>query len=403
MERPQTIQSDAHLDRLLLNTDFLNEPWYKSIGRSIREAINPPKLPPLELTSRPVETDALDGFSKIEQPWFKSLIANLKDLIHPPKLPPLELTSRPLESADLGDMNKLEQPWFKSLIGNIKDLINPPKLPPLDVTSKPVEVGSIWGAYSGGETRSGVVSLLVHVGVIALLFLVFRSTIMPAKKPVSGVIVYMPEYKPKLPPAAEKAGGGGGGGQKAPTPVSRGQAPKFDRKVFEPPKQSIPKPQLPVVPTITAQAPQIQAPDYADPLSKMTDFSGGQGTHGLGSGTGGGIGSGKGDGYGPGEGGGMGGGAYRIGGDVSAPTLISKVEPEYSEEARKAKYSGTVLLSIVVDEHGLPRDIHVIRPLGLGLDEKAIEAVMKWRFRPGLKGGRPVATQAQVEVNFRLL
>jgi TonB family protein len=62
-----------------------------------------------------------------------------------------------------------------------------------------------------------------------------------------------------------------------------------------------------------------------------------------------------------------------------------------------------VLLSIIVDEHGLPRDIKVIRPLGLGLDEKAVEAVAKWRFIPGRKGGVPVATQAQVEVNFRLL
>ncbi len=93
---------------------------------------------------------------------------------------------------------------------------------------------------------------------------------------------------------------------------------------------------------------------------------------------------------------------YRIGGDVSAPILINKVEPEYSQEALKAKYSGTVLLSIVVDANGTPRDIHVIRPLGLGLDEKAIEAVMNWRFRPGMKGGHPVATQAQIEINFRL-
>jgi TonB family protein len=97
------------------------------------------------------------------------------------------------------------------------------------------------------------------------------------------------------------------------------------------------------------------------------------------------------------------GGVYRIAGDVSAPILIDKVEPDYSEEAYKANYSGTVLLSIVVDDHGVPRDIHIIRPLGMGLDEKAIEAVMKWRFRPGMKGGEPVATQAQVEVNFRLL
>ncbi len=96
-------------------------------------------------------------------------------------------------------------------------------------------------------------------------------------------------------------------------------------------------------------------------------------------------------------------GVFRVGGDVSPPVLIHKVEPKYSEEARKAKYSGTVLLSIVVDSNGLPRDIHVIRPLGLGLDEKAIAAVAKWRFRPGMKDGHPVATQNQVEVNFRLL
>jgi TonB family protein len=99
----------------------------------------------------------------------------------------------------------------------------------------------------------------------------------------------------------------------------------------------------------------------------------------------------------------VGGGVYQIGGEVSQPVLISKIEPEYSEEARKAKYSGTVLLSVVIDANGNPRDIHIVRALGLGLDEKAIEAVSKWRFRPAMKGGRPVAVQAQVEVNFRLL
>ena len=76
----------------------------------------------------------------------------------------------------------------------------------------------------------------------------------------------------------------------------------------------------------------------------MAALSGGQGSQGLGNGSGGGVGSGRGNGYGPGEGGGMGGGVYRVGGEVSAPILISKTEPEYSEEARKAKYSGTVLL-----------------------------------------------------------
>ena len=98
-----------------------------------------------------------------------------------------------------------------------------------------------------------------------------------------------------------------------------------------------------------------------------------------------------------------GGGVYRIGGGVSAPQLVFKVEPEYSEEARKAKFQGTVVLYVVVDEKGQPRDLKVVRPLGLGLDQKAIEAVQKWRFKPGLKDGRPVSVSAQIEVNFRLL
>ena len=83
--------------------------------------------------------------------------------------------------------------------------------------------------------------------------------------------------------------------------------------------------------------------------------------------------------------------------------MILKVEPEYSEEARKAKFQGTVVLMVVVDEKGNPRDLKVIRPLGLGLDQKAIEAVEKWKFRPGMKDGKAVAVQATIEVNFRLL
>jgi TonB family protein len=360
MENPQVAYSDSHLDRLLTTTD-LEEPWYKSIVRGIRETL------------------------------------------HPPKLPPLELTSRPVEDAEMGDLSKIEQPWFKSLVANVRELIHPPKLPPLEVTSKPIEIGSIWGAYQGGGRKSGAVSILIHVGVIALLLLVFQTKAVQKALKKGGDIIYLPAFQPKLPQDAQKSGGGGGGGQKVPTPVNRGAAPKFAPKQFIPPAQAIPQPKLPVVPTITAPVPQIQADNYGDPLSKIMQNSGGPGANGLGSGTGGGLGSGNGDGYGPGSGHGIGGGVYQIGGDVSQPVPIYKPEPEYSEEARKAKYSGTVLLQLVIDEHGNTRDIHVIRPLGLGLDEKAIEAVAKWRFRPALKGGRPVAVQAQVEVNFRLL
>src|SRR5213075_2023981 len=101
---------------------------------------------------------------------------------------------------------------------------------------------------------------------------------------------------------------------------------------------------------------------------------------GIGSGSGGGVGSGEGGGIGPGKGGGFGGGIFRVGGSVSAPRALSAPDPEYSEEARKAKYQGVVVLWLIVDPNGRPRDIKVQRALGLGLDEKAMEAVREWRF-----------------------
>jgi TonB family protein len=85
------------------------------------------------------------------------------------------------------------------------------------------------------------------------------------------------------------------------------------------------------------------------------------------------------------------------------PVPVYKPEPEYSEEARKAKFQGTVMLAIVVDTDGKAKEIRVLRPLGMGLDEKAVEAVQKWRFKPGQKDGHPVPVRANVEVSFRLL
>ena len=246
-----------------------------------------------------------------------------------------------------------------------------------------------------GQGRSGVMSVAIHAGVVLLLLFAFQTPAVQKKmKQVTDLYFQPCLNQNKLPKSSEKAGGGGG--QHDLKPASHGEAPKFAPKQFVPPTMAIPQPKLPMVPTITADIPKIDADQYGAQNSLLNESS-------LGNGTGTGIGSGNGNGYGPGSGGGAGGGAYHIGGEVSAPTLISKTEPEYSEEARKAKYSGSVLLSIVVGVDGLPRDIKVVRPLGLGLDEKAIEAVMKWRFRPGMKGGRAVPVQAQVEVSFRLL
>jgi len=96
-------------------------------------------------------------------------------------------------------------------------------------------------------------------------------------------------------------------------------------------------------------------------------------------------------------------GTFPVGGGVTAPSLIEKFEPRYSEEARAAKYQGTIVLSLVVGEVGFPRDVRVLRGLGMGLDERAVAAVSAWRFKPGMKDGMAVPVFATVEVNFRLL
>jgi TonB family protein len=146
-------------------------------------------------------------------------------------------------------------------------------------------------------------------------------------------------------------------------------------------------------------------PNLGEPMAKLPSgpASNGIGSGGgIGSGSGGGIGAGEGPGLGPGRGGGFGGGVFKVGGGVSAPKVLEQPDPEYSEEARKAKYQGTVLLWLIVGPDGRPRDIKVSRALGMGLDQKAVEAVRKWKFQPAEKDGRPVAVQINVEVNFRL-
>jgi protein TonB len=87
---------------------------------------------------------------------------------------------------------------------------------------------------------------------------------------------------------------------------------------------------------------------------------------------------------------------------VVPPTVLRKVEPEYSKEALEARVEGTVRLSIVISETGVPDNVTVVQPLGMGLDEKARECVLQWRFRPAMREGKPVRTDANIEVNFRL-
>src|ERR1700730_12373685 len=303
--------------------------------------------------------------------------------------------------------DKAEIPWFVSLYQNIHDVIKPEKLPPLVITSKPVAVKSIWGLYAK-DPKSRYISVAIHVAAFGLLMATFTSKVVQ-QQIKNTVALIDPNLRPyEAPPKPKAAGGRGRGGARKFARFSKGQAPKPAMKQFTPPMIVKEEPKLAMTPTIIAPPdaviPQNNLPNWGDPLAKLSNLSNGTGFGGgMGSGSGGGLGSGKGGGFGPGEGGGVGGGVFRVGGGVSAPVVLYKVDPEYSEEARKAKYSGTVVLQLIVDATGKAREIHVVRSLGLGLDEKAIEAVNKWKFRPGYKGGQAVSVQATIEVNFRLL
>ena len=355
----------------------------------------------------------------IHEPWYVSFKRQVAELLSKKEeLPPLP-TYRPLEEGedDLAPrvIESVHAPWFQTLKRNLQSLAEQRRLPALRLTSRPVRVRSIWGAYD--NKQKGVLSsFAVHVTVVVLLFTVFAAPVVQESLRGSVTLVIPVDISPYLADIkllarkSGRSGGGGGGGQNSPLPQSKGKLPRFSLKQFAPPTPVIKNknPKLAVEPTLLGP-PQLQVPNvdmavFGDPLGKIGPPSAGPGSGGgIGSGRGTGVGPGRGGGYGPGEGGGAGGGIFRVGGGVSAPRLIKKVEPEYSEEARKAKYQGTVVLAVQVWEDGRAHNVRIIRSLGLGLDEKAVEAVQKWRFAPGMKARKPVKVAATIEVNFRLL
>ena len=285
---------------------------------------------------------------------------------------------------------------------------------PLDSPTAPLLLPTLFGeGYGHYETRRSTfaLSFLAHTLAVALLVLAGRFVAEhrhEVRQQVIGIVTDVSPYI--LPPSASKAGGGGGGGDRDKFAASKGTLPRFSREQLAPPAVVIrnENPKLPVEATVVVP-PEIQLPlpqtsALGDPLSSiLSPPSSGIGSGGgIGSGSGGGVGSGRGPGVGPGSGGGIGGGAYRIGGGVTAPRVIYAPEPEFSEEARKTKYQGTVVLWLIVGADGRSRDIRILQSLGMGLDEKAIEALRHWRFEPGRKDGIPVAVQVNVEVNFHL-
>lgn len=249
-------------------------------------------------------------------------------------------------------------------------------------------------------------SFALHVAALAGVFLsgvwVVRATGIQAQ-----FVSLLHDTPLVLSPGSEPHGGGGGGDHDH-VAASKGTAPRFAKEQLTPPAVVVQN----EAPKLTGEPTVLGPPEYVLPSSALTGDplanvvtapSNGTGSGGgVGSGTGGGVGLGHGGGIGLGYGGGVGGGVYTVGGGVTAPRALYQPDPEYSEEARRAKFQGTVVLDVVIAADGRPRDLHIIRSLGMGLDEKAVDAVHQWKFAPATKDGHPVAVRVAIEVAFRL-
>lgn len=272
----------------------------------------------------------------------------------------------------------------------------------------------IWGKYNNYRSNGVAISAAVHLAIIGLLLsgiFVTHQVVQKATHETVTLIAPSPDSY-ALPVAKKVISGGGGGGTHDVLPAPKGRTPKVALQQITPPaivlRNSHPK--LTAEPTVVAP-PQMHLADNHMPTFGVANApvmpaappSNGTGSGGgIGSGSGGGLGVGHGPGIGAGTGGGMGGGVYKVGGGISAPTAISAPDPDYTEEARRAKKQGTCILWLIVDSAGHPRDIRVVRGLGFGLDQKALDAVKQWKFQPALKDGRPVDVQISVQVEFHL-
>ncbi len=258
--------------------------------------------------------------------------------------------------ASRGRVNsKLAVAWGANFGGfgdRIRDFFSPPRQAPLPPGIKPIKVKDIWSKDENFGT-SQMLAIGLHIAVIGLLVIPIFTNVLPASteaknKQVNVTSLDISPYMAKLPAGNDKAGGGGGANNHTLTPKS------------------------------------------------VTDS--------LGNGNGTGIGSGSGGGLGPGEGGGTGGGVFRAGlNGVGSPMCIYCPQPEYSDEARKAKYQGTVLLDVTVTADGRVISPIVIKGPGLGLEEKALAQVKNWKMRPAVgPSGKPVNCRVQIEVTFHL-
>ena len=294
----------------------------------------------------------------------------------------------------------------------------------------PVESMPVWPillakAGAGPETgwdrdlenlRAKELSLVAHLLIaVLLLFPIFNSIFRGSTKApgidFTGEIIFPGMPRVKMPKPIADPTGGGGGGEHSAIPARRGGLAPFEWLQLA--KPGIPRnPQAKLLAQETLlgppEIPVSAASQIGNPLSLFnTDSQGPGADSGFGSGKGGGIGDGAGGGGGKGKQWGYGGEGEprRPGRDgVGYPECVYCPTPSFSEEARKSKLQGSVTLHIVVGTDGRATNIRVMRGLGMGLDERAVDAVRGWRFKPALgPRGKPVPTEVLIEVTFRLL
>ena len=278
------------------------------------------------------------------------------------------------------------------------------------------------GRFTG---LSFLVSGSVHAAVLACI-LVLTTVAVPSARPDStrGTPAKLVQLVFVADPGP--GGGGGGGGRRRPTsppeatragarplssPLPRRQPPALAPprpKPVPPPLTPLDREPLPpllaplaAIGADTRDVPGLLTRALAPPAPDSASRGGGTGG-GVGTGAGVGVGQGTGRGVGPGAGGGTGGGPYRPGSGIDPPGLLHEVTPDYTEEARRAGLEGEVLLEVVVGPDGGVSDVRVLRRLGAGLDERAVDAVRQWRFSPARRFGTPVAVVVEVAVEFTL-
>lgn len=293
-----------------------------------------------------------------------------------------------------------EQPIWTALCENVRDALFPHELPPLELTSKPVPAPdrmavktNPWAVGSSTILNGLVLTLLVIIGM--------RAAINQIPKPAPGAPIDLSDFL-VVAPATASGSGGTGGSNDAVAPIE-GRNPEFEKMPRAPSMVPvIQQPKLAVDPAINIALPDDSSmPNIGVHNSpNVTLATNGPGLRaGIGTGPGGGIGPGSGPGYGPGTDDGA---VYSPGHGIVPPVPIYAPEAEFSDEARRSKYQGVCLISIIVDAHGDPQNPRVVQRLGMGLDEKALDAIRRYKFRPGTKDGKPVPVLITIEVDFRM-